>query len=586
MNEIVLKGIPAAPGIAMGPAYIVNKQEMVVPARAIMEKEVPIEIARFEEALIKTREQIAGIRKKISEQMGGQDAQIFDAHLLVLEDRMLIEEVSKRIQREKQSAEYIFSNVFKRYAEAFKNIQDDYLKERTADLKDIARRVLRNLIDEDRLSEIDQFKEEFILIAHDLSPSDTASMVGRNVLGFVTDIGGRTSHTAIMAKSLGIPAVVGLKDATMRISNQDEMIVDGRMGLVIIRPEEKTREIYRKEKGRIFASRGRFADIKDLPAETLDKRTITLATNLELPGEIPLIKRQGPVGIGLFRTEYFYMNRVDLPSEEEQLETYQRVVRSMAPHPVTIRTLDLGGDKFISSLQVPRDMVPFLGWRAIKFCLARPDIFKTQIRAILKASAHGKIKMMYPMISGVSEMRQANAILEEVKMQLREEKIAFDENIQVGAMIEVPSAAVTADSLAQESDFFSIGTNDLIQYALAVGRVNEQTASFYEPFHPSILRLIKMAVDAGYQAHIPVSLCGEMASEPVSALLLLGMGIDELSMTPLNVLQIKKLIRSVRFTDAQKLAQEALSLSTGQDVEELCKAKLQELAPAVLKSGD
>ncbi len=581
MNEIVLKGIPAAPGIAIGPAYIVDKQDFIVPPRAIMDKEVPIEIARFEEALIKTREEISELKKKISSEMEGQNAQIFDAHLLVLEDRMLVEEVVKRIKREKQSAEYTFTVVLKKYSKIFSSIQDEYLRERSSDVNDIGRRVLKNLMEEQKLHDLDNIDEELVVIAHDLSPSDTVTMFSKNVLAFATDIGGRTSHTAIMAKSLGVPAVVGLKDATLRISNQDMLIVDGRMGLVIVHPTEKTVEIYNNEKKRISALRHRFDDIIGLPSQTADGRHVPILANLELPEEIPMIHQAGSQGIGLYRTEYFFMNRVDLPTEEEQFLAYKKVAEQMAPLPVTIRTLDLGGDKFISSVQIPRDMYPFLGWRAIKFCLARPDIFKSQLRAILRASVFGKVRLMYPMISGPSELRQANAILNEVKINLREEQIRFDEDIEVGAMIEVPSAAVTADLLAKEARFFSIGTNDLIQYTLAVDRVNEQLANFYEPCHPAILRFIKMIVDAGHRENISVGLCGEMSSEPFQAFLLLGLGVDELSMSHLNILQVKKLIRSINQKDAEELAQRALCLSTGQEVEELSKSRLQELVPQI-----
>jgi len=578
MDEVILQGVPAAPGIAEGKTFILDKQEFIVPPRAIMDKEIPIEIARFEEALVQAREEIRGIQKRIGDKVMSQHIKIFDAHLMVLEDHTLIDEVIERIKKDKLSAEYIFSEVMKKYVKMFASIEDEYLRERVSDVNDVGRRVLKNLMDESKLHELDNLTEDLVIVGHDLSPSDTASMYNKNIKAFVTDVGGRTSHTAIMAKSLGVPAVVGLKDGTLKIQNQDYVIVDGRKGLIIIHPKEETKASYLKQKTRLMEIQGQFEEIKDMPAETTDGRIVILSANIELPEEIPGIKKHGAEGIGLFRSEYFYMNRIDLPSEEEQFEAYKNVAEAFKPNTVTIRTLDLGGDKFISSLEIPRDMHPFLGWRAIRFCLARPDIFKTQLKAILRASMFGNIRMMYPMITGISDFRKANEILNEAKTELREEKVKFNEDMKVGAMIEVPSAAMTADLLANEAGFFSIGTNDLIQYTLAVDRMNEQADMVYEPGHPAVLRLIKRTIDAAHAKKIPVGLCGEMSSEPNLALILLGLNLDEFSMSSNSILQIKKLIRSVSLKDAQKLANEALELSTGDEVEELSRKRLKELS--------
>ncbi len=581
MSELVLKGVPAAPGIACGSAFILDKQEFIVPKRAVMPEEVDSEVARFDEALNRTRREIHALKEKITRDIGQEQAHILDAHLMVLEDPTLLEQVSGGIRRDNNAAEYVFSKVIKQYVQALARIEDEYLRERAADVNDVARRVLKFLMDENKWHDLDLLAQDSVIVAYDLSPSDAAGMYNTKIIAFVTDVGGRTSHTAIIAKSLGVPAVVGLKDATLRVSNGDFLIVDGKKGLIIINPAPPTKELYAKEQSKIHASLEKLDDLKDLPAQTMDGKRVSILANLELAQEIGNVRKFGAEGIGLYRTEFLYMNRLDLPGEEEQYEAYRRAAEAVDPFPVTIRTLDIGGDKFISSVQTPKDMSPFLGCRAIRFCLERPDIFKTQLRAILRASAHGRIQMMYPMISGLSELRQANAILEAVKRSLREEHMMFDDQIKVGVMIEVPSAVMTADALAKETDFFSIGTNDLIQYALAMDRANEKAAHAYEPAHPAVLRMVQRTIDEGHKEGIHVGLCGEMGSDPALALLLLGMGIDELSMSPSSVLTVKKMVRSLKFSDARRIAAEAMQMLTGQEVEEYVAVQLGKLVPHI-----
>ncbi|MBL7070765.1 MAG: phosphoenolpyruvate--protein phosphotransferase [Candidatus Omnitrophica bacterium] len=577
----MLKGIPAAPGITIGKAYLLDSEDFTISKRHITEKGLPDEINRFQDALIKTRNEILKIKDKISKDMGVEHGEIFSAHLLVLEDSMLIEEVITKMKKDKIGVEYVFLEVLRKYIKTFSKMDDEYLRERISDINDVGKRILRNLLGAKQMLLAD-LKEKVIIISYDLSPSDTAVMHRKNVIGFATDIGGRTSHTAIMAKALEITAVVGLEKITKVVKNGDILVIDGNRGLVIAEPQKKTLDKYHAEKKKYEKLERELMTLKNLPCETLDGHRIELSANIEMPEEIASVLRHGADGIGLYRSEFFYINRGDLPDEEEQFKAYAEVAKKMAPKPVIIRTLDLGGDKFLSQLEIPREMNPFMGWRAIRFCLARPNIFKVQLRAILRASAFGNLKIMYPMISGIEELKQANAILDEVKSELKKKKIPFSQDVEVGAMIEIPSAALTSDIMAKEADFFSIGTNDLIQYALAVDRVNEKIAYLYEPAHPAVLRLIKFIIDSAHKEGIWVGMCGEMAGDPALTVILLGLGLDEFSTSPILLPEVKMIIRAFKLSEAKKLAKKALTFQTGKEIEEFAREKLKEVLPELV----
>ncbi|MDX9701786.1 MAG: phosphoenolpyruvate--protein phosphotransferase [Candidatus Auribacterota bacterium] len=582
-SEIVYRGIPVSPGFVIGKVY--KFESPLYPAvqeRIITESEIPLEIARFENALIKTRKQILDIQKHIAEAMGTEHAEIFNAHLLVLEDRVLVEEVIKELESKKKNIEVVFLEISDKYAKIFSRINDDYLKERASDIKDVTRRVVKNLLGQEH-KDLSSLNEEVIVVAHDISPSDTALMHKENVIGFATDIGGRTSHTAIMARTLEIPAVVGLVDISEKIQAGSSIIIDGNRGIVIVNPTKKTMERYGKERTRLELYEEELAQLRDVYAETVDGYRINLGANIEMPEDVPSVIAHGAKGIGLYRTEFFYMNRTDLPTEDEHYQAYFSVAKQMYPNSVVIRTIDLGGDKFLSQLDIPHEMNPFMGCRAIRLCLARPEIFKVQLRAILRASALGNIKLMYPMISGIREVRAANAILQEVKNDLEKEGISYDKSMEVGVMIEVPSAAITADILAKEVDFFSLGTNDLIQYSMAIDRVNEKIAYLYEPTHPAVLRLIKMTVDVAHKENIWVGVCGEMASEPTLALLLIGLGVDEVSCSSVIIPELKRTIRSVSFKEIKQLVQEVTNLTDSIEIRDKLHAFMREHVPDVLE---
>ena len=564
-------GVGVSPGIARGTVFVLRPEEEEPPVRHIDDSEIPSEIARFESALLLTRAQILEMQTRSAEAIGAKDAGIFDAHLLVVEDRTLIDEVLRTLNRDKYNIEHVFQQVANRYSKTLSEIDDPYLRERALDINDVTRRVVHNLMGKNprTVAEIDV---PHILVAHNLTPSDTAQLNRHLVLGFATDVGSKTSHTAIMARSLNIPAVVGLRDVSEELDTGDHVLLDGYNGLIILNPNDQTLWEYGELEVKKTAVEEKLGELRETSCTTLDGRHITLSANIELPADVELVKANGAEGIGLYRTEFFYLNKEELPNEEEQYENYIKVARDVLPHPVIIRTLDLGGDKFMSALNLPEELNPFLGWRAIRFCLERPEVFKTQLRAILRASATGNVKMMYPMISGVDEIRRANAVLEECRAELRAEGKPFDEEMEVGAMIEVPSAALVADLLARDVDFFSIGTNDLIQYTIAVDRINERIAHLYEPTHPAIIRLLRMAVNAAHAHNLWVGVCGEMASEIALTPLLVGLGVDELSTGAALLPRVKRAVQSLDVGVCLQLVDNIKNLETADAIMEQCMA--------------
>jgi phosphoenolpyruvate-protein phosphotransferase (PTS system enzyme I) len=583
-GEKVLRGIPVSAGVCRGKILVLDKVQQTISKREISEAELAEEVSRLERALVQTREQVLDVQRKVTASMGAQEGGIFDAHLLVLEDRVLIDEVVRLIQEQKINAEQAFSTVSERYAAALGTVEDEYLRERASDMRDVTARVLNNLLGHDDTVDLRHLSEPCIIIAHDLTPSKTAQLDRQNVLGFATDIGSKTSHTAIMARSLRIPAVVGLKNASQELESGQYALLDGFNGIIILNPTDQTLFEYGQLIRKQVTLEEKLRDVLHLPAVTLDNHRVLLSANIEQAADAATVKDSGAEGVGLFRTEYLFINRDSPPSEEDQYLAYRQAAAALKPHPLVIRTLDLGGDKFLSHLQVPTEMNPFLGWRAIRFCLQQSDIFRAQLRAILRASAEGNVKMMYPMISGLDELLQANALLEASKTELREQKIPFDEQMEIGVMIEIPSAVMIADSLAKRTKFFSIGTNDLIQYSLAVDRMNEKIAHLYEPTHPAILRLIKNTVDAAHAHKVWVSVCGEMAGDPVLVPLLLGLGVDELSAAPAGVAQVKYLVRRLKLSEARELAEFAMQSESPSEILSRCQDFARQVAPSLFEN--
>ena len=558
-----LTGVAASPGVAIA-EVLVLEDEVEYEERTV--EDIAGEKKRLQEAIAKSKEQLEKIKAKVKREMGDEKAQIFEAHLKAVEDPELIKAVEKKIDEEKINAEAGVDQAIEEFAAKLEALDNEYMQERAGDFRDVGSRILKNLLGLNTVS-LAQLDKEVILVAKDLAPSDTAQIDKELVQGFATAVGSRTSHTAIMARSMEIPAVVGANGILDDIETGDQIIVDGLDGTVIVNPTDEEIAEY-QEKAEEYAQRKkRLAELKELPAETTDGHQVELVANIGTPADIPGAQDNGAEGIGLYRSEFLYMDRDSLPTEEEQFEAYKEVAEKI-DGPIVIRTMDIGGDKELPYLEMPEEMNPFLGYRAIRMCLDKPEIFKVQLRAILRASAYGKVKIMYPMISAVEQLREANQILEEVKEELRAEGIEFDEDLEVGMMIEVPAAAMVADVLAKEADFFSIGTNDLIQYTTATDRMNEQIADLYQPFHPALLRLIKRVVDAAHAEGKWAGMCGEMAGDKRLAPFLLGVGLDEFSMSAVSIPEVKDQIRNMSLEEAEKIAKEALNYDTAAEVKE------------------
>jgi phosphoenolpyruvate-protein phosphotransferase (PTS system enzyme I) len=569
-QEIRFEGVGVSPGMACGKIHVVRDDLDDVARYRIAPSQVPDEIGRFETALIQTRMQILEMQQRIAESIGAKDAAIFDAHLLVVEDRTLIDEVLRKLETDLCNVEWVFQEVATRYAETLNKIDDPYLRERALDIQDVTKRVIRNLQGKAPKTFL-ALTEQHILVAHNLTPSDTASINRANVLGVATDLGSRTSHAAILARSLNIPAVVGLHDITTKLETGQHVLVDGSDGLLVVDPAPETIAHYAEIESRRAKVTARLKELRTTKSTTRDGHHIVLSANIELPEDVEAVAANGAEGIGLYRTEFLYLNRPTLPTEHEQFETYRKVAERVRPDPLIIRTFDLGGDKLApGTVDITDELNPFLGWRAIRLCLENIDLFKTQLRAVLRASAVGNIKIMFPMISGLEELRRAKAVLADCREELRRSGVPMAEKIDVGAMIEIPSAAICANVLAPEVDFFSIGTNDLIQYALAVDRVNEKLAHLYEPTHPAILRLLKMIADAAHANNIWVGVCGEMAGDVALVPLLLGLGMDELSAGATLVPRVKRAVQSLTIPECRELVAEALKLDTASEILARC----------------
>ena len=582
-KEIIYQGTPVSRGIAFGPLHIVARGFSAPEIYTIPPAMVSREQDRFLAALERTKEQLRNLRSQIEKISGEEEGRIFEAHLMVLEDKTILDRVFEAIETRQQNAEYAFYAVIQTFLEAMRRIPDPYLRERTIDIEDVCKRVLRNFSAEPDAPSQDLPEHQHIMVAYDLNPSDTAAMDRNHALGFATEVGSVNSHTAILARSLGIPAIVGLQNAIFNLRALTPTILDGYTGKLIINPTEETRARYeeiQREKTRL---REALHELRDTETITTDGRRITLSANIEFEHELPLVRASGAEGIGLFRTEFFLLEREECPDEEEQAALYSRIAQSVRPHPVIIRTLDAGGDKVPGEPLSEPEPNPFLGWRGIRFSLARRDLFKDQLRAILRAGSQGQVSIMFPLISGLREVREAKGLIAECCEELTERGVEFNPKIEVGAMIEVPSAAIMAEHIAAEVDFLSIGTNDLIQYTSAVDRINPRVSDLYEPGHPAVVRLIQSTVEGADKAGIWTGVCGELAGDLLYLPLLIGLGVDELSVGTQQVPLVKQAIRHLNYGDCKLLAHSCLQVGESREVVALCKSLAEEAYPDLMR---
>lgn len=560
-NETIFHGIPASPGISIGHAYLYTRSQIKINSDIIADSDVEKELDEFKKAIEFSVKELNKIYVLSKERIGEKKSQIFDAQLEILNDKYFLESVVKRIIKEKRTAGYIFDDEISKLGKILLAADDEYMKERFSDINDVKNRVIRNMKREKLVSKVE---ENSIIIAHELTPADTILFSKRKVQGYITDVGGITSHAAIISRALRVPAVVGMKVIAKAITSGELIIVDGYEGVVIQHPTHETIEKYvaKLEEHKLYEQK--LYEVIDLPSETSDGKKIELTANIEFDEEIDFVTTYAHCGVGLYRTEHLFIEKGDFPSEKEQIEEYSHIANVTHPHSVTIRTYDIGGDKLLPSSQ--KEQNPFLGWRGIRICLDRIEIFKEQLRAILISSAKKNVKIMFPMISSIPEIKEARRILKEVKKELSEEKVPFDKHIPVGMMVEVPSAVLLAEEFAKEVDFFSIGTNDLVQYLLAVDRGNELISEMFKEFHPAVLRAISKIVTAAHKNEIKVSVCGEMGSNPLATALLIGLGVDELSVTPNVFPKIKQIIRTINYKEIKTFSKELLALTTEQEI--------------------